>query len=359
MIAAAKIEHARATRIEDEIARRGIKLKRVGAERIGPCPICGGRDRFSIHTTKQLWHCRNCGVGGNDAISLVRHLDGCGFVGAIDTLAGDGVTNQTPPPKREERDVYEDDQRKASKAAAWLWSQHKPITEGTPPWLYLRKRAYRGPIPATLGYLPPRGPYPAAMIAAFGMAAECDEPGIIGVPKSVNGVHLTHLTVEGDKAPNADGKAKIMRGVQGRSNHDLAPKRSSPHGGDGRYRRRPICLSRNRPRCVGRRLGRVHAGARAAHSSLPRHDDSLGWRGPAAHGARCRRASATSASPASPCHAAVCGGGFISVRRETSYPRESRNTDRTRHNRRPSRRRAGAARLRKRRDFLGACRAAS
>jgi hypothetical protein len=212
MIAAAKIEHARAVRIEGEIARRSIKLKRVGAELIGPCPKCGGRDRFGVHTKKQLWHCRNCGVGGNDAISLVRHLDGCGFVGAIDTLAGDGATNQTPPAKREERDVYKDDQSKASKAA-WLWSQRKPITEGTPPWLYLRKRAYRGPIPATLGYLPPRGLYPAAMIAAFGMTGECDEPGIIGVPKSVTGVHLTRLTLDGNKAPNAAGEAKLMRGV--------------------------------------------------------------------------------------------------------------------------------------------------
>lgn len=39
-----------------------------------------------------------------------------------------------------------------------------------------------------MSYLPRRGPYPAAMIAPFGMAAECDEPGIIGVLRSVTGV---------------------------------------------------------------------------------------------------------------------------------------------------------------------------
>ena len=96
--------------------------------------------------------------------------------------------------------------------AAWHWSRRNPITEGTPPWLYLRKRGYTGPFPATFGYLPPRDPYPAALIAAFGMADEL-EPEIIGVPKSVIGVHLTRLTAGGDKAPNADGKSKIMRGV--------------------------------------------------------------------------------------------------------------------------------------------------
>ena len=47
MIAAAEIERAGAVRLEDEIARRSLKLKRVGAELIGPCPKCGGSDRFA------------------------------------------------------------------------------------------------------------------------------------------------------------------------------------------------------------------------------------------------------------------------------------------------------------------------
>ena len=48
MIAADLIERAHAVRIEDEVARRGIKL--VGRiDRCGPCPQCGGHDRFSIN----------------------------------------------------------------------------------------------------------------------------------------------------------------------------------------------------------------------------------------------------------------------------------------------------------------------
>ena len=66
---------ARAVRIEDEIVRRGIKL-RGKIERVGPCPKCGGNDRFSINTKKGVWNCRQCGVGG-DVIKLVEHLDGC------------------------------------------------------------------------------------------------------------------------------------------------------------------------------------------------------------------------------------------------------------------------------------------
>jgi putative DNA primase/helicase len=76
--------------IESEIARRGIKL-RGRIERSGPCPICGGKDRFSINTKKGVWHCRSCDKGG-DVIELVRHLDGVDFKTACTTL-----TQESPP----------------------------------------------------------------------------------------------------------------------------------------------------------------------------------------------------------------------------------------------------------------------
>ena len=53
-----RIERARAVSIEAEIAHRGYQLKRQGKELVGPCPRCGGTDRFSIHVTKQCWNCR-------------------------------------------------------------------------------------------------------------------------------------------------------------------------------------------------------------------------------------------------------------------------------------------------------------
>jgi DNA primase len=83
---------ARAVRIEDEIARRGIKLKRTGIEHVGPCPKCGGEDRFAINVAKQVFHCRGCDVGG-DVIKLVEHLDGLDFIAACTALTGE------PPPK--------------------------------------------------------------------------------------------------------------------------------------------------------------------------------------------------------------------------------------------------------------------
>ena len=78
---------ARAVPIGDVIDRRGIKLKRIGEELIGPCPKCGGDDRFGVNTQKNIFNCRGCDVGG-DTIKLVEHLDGVDFNTACETLAG-------------------------------------------------------------------------------------------------------------------------------------------------------------------------------------------------------------------------------------------------------------------------------
>jgi hypothetical protein len=70
------------------VAQRYGALKRAGAgEYVGPCPVCGGKDRFSVNTRKGVWNCRGCGEGG-DAIKLVRRVDRVTFAQAIETLAG-------------------------------------------------------------------------------------------------------------------------------------------------------------------------------------------------------------------------------------------------------------------------------
>jgi putative DNA primase/helicase len=69
--------------VEHDIAsiaeRLGARLKRSGPnERVGPCPVCGGCDRFGVNTRKQVFNCRHCSIGG-DAIALVRHVTGLGY----------------------------------------------------------------------------------------------------------------------------------------------------------------------------------------------------------------------------------------------------------------------------------------
>jgi DNA primase len=92
------IARARGVPIETEIKRRGIALKGNGTERVGPCPKCGGDNRFSINTKKNVFNCRGCGVGG-DVIKLVQHLDGSDFHTACRRLAN-GPSSQGQPAKK-------------------------------------------------------------------------------------------------------------------------------------------------------------------------------------------------------------------------------------------------------------------
>ncbi len=94
-VSADSIAQARDTDIL-EIASRYVVLRRAAAsEYCGPCPICGGADRFSINIRKNVWACRQCGVGG-DPISLIMHVESIGFREAIQRLAG-GLGEPTKP----------------------------------------------------------------------------------------------------------------------------------------------------------------------------------------------------------------------------------------------------------------------
>jgi hypothetical protein len=136
MIPSDLIQRAEAVRIEDEVGRRGIKL--VGRiDRSGPCPLCGGKDRFSINTRKQVFLCRGCVASGN-VIALVRFLDGCGFLEALEYLTGE----RAPAPFRPApaaTDAPSDDDRDARVLmfARQIAFEMRPVL-GTPGERYLR-----------------------------------------------------------------------------------------------------------------------------------------------------------------------------------------------------------------------------
>jgi phage/plasmid primase-like uncharacterized protein len=91
------IEQARGVPLANVVAR--LKLRRVGAELIGPCPACGGSDRFCIHLGRGKWICRGAG-GGNDAIGLAMHIYDIDFRAAVEKLTGALPAHdlRTPPP---------------------------------------------------------------------------------------------------------------------------------------------------------------------------------------------------------------------------------------------------------------------
>jgi putative DNA primase/helicase len=138
---------ASSTRIEAEIARRGIRL-RGKVERFGACLRCGGRDRFSVNTKKQVWNCRGCEKGG-DVIDLAMHLDGCDFATAVHTLAGTDPSRPAPKPDpvriaeaqakaaQAELEEFIDEQERFFKAMK-IWHDAVSI-EDTLAWSYLTR----------------------------------------------------------------------------------------------------------------------------------------------------------------------------------------------------------------------------
>jgi hypothetical protein len=149
MIASNTVAAAKDSRIERVLEIRGIKL-RGRVERVGPCPLCGGRDRFAVNVYKQLWNCRGCGIGG-DVISLVQHLEGVDFKTAVIALAGKeyreaGKEHREPNvgQRRGRRadQCYPPDTTQAetmSALAEEIWNQTIPI-RGTDGEVYLSKR---------------------------------------------------------------------------------------------------------------------------------------------------------------------------------------------------------------------------
>ena len=138
-----QIARARAADIADIASRVGAKLKRVTAtEWAGPCPACGGADRFSVNTRRRVFNCRS--FRGGDVIAMVEHARGLDFVEAVEFITGE---KQIAAPTRVATDKAPKSlvADKPDGRAPWLWRQRRPIVEGSPPWIYLRQvRGYHG-----------------------------------------------------------------------------------------------------------------------------------------------------------------------------------------------------------------------
>jgi hypothetical protein len=185
----------------------------------GPCPLCGPTKRKLASQRKKVlrvwrlepdfatFHCARCGEHG-----FVR----------------DGSGTRPPDPAAIERARSEAAERERVTAAErlskarWLWSRRRPIGDSIAE-VYLRQaRGYTGRIPATLGYLPPRGEHGPAMIAAFGLATEPEPREFALADADLRGVHITRLKPDGGGKAGTDAD-KIMVGMSSGSPITLAP----------------------------------------------------------------------------------------------------------------------------------------
>lgn len=203
------VARAKAVTVASVVAARNLRL-RGGNNKSGPCPACGGKDRFTVSVRKNTFWCRGCQRGG-DAIELVELMDACSFITACEILTGE------PAPKgkgsgidREElerraaereriaqaaaREKAAQDRRSIARAKA-IWDEGVPVQDGCHVDLYLRGRRLALPEGARVrmhGALPYYveleggeralvGRYPA-MIAAVG-----------GLDSGFRAVHITYL----------------------------------------------------------------------------------------------------------------------------------------------------------------------
>lgn len=105
------VERARSGSFERAIQLCGFtpaKGSSKGKDLAGPCPNCGGRDRFSVHHVKRKFNCRGCGVKGADALALALVGQHVSFAEACEDLSGE------PRPARVNAETAEE---KAARAA--------------------------------------------------------------------------------------------------------------------------------------------------------------------------------------------------------------------------------------------------
>lgn len=163
------VEVNRAANLLQLAAAAGTELEQVartgGGEYAGPCPFCGGKDRFRVqpdHEGGGRWLCRGCGGDRwHDAIDFVMRRDGLDFKDAAQALAGDALPVATVRPLPPVMPDLADPPGWQWEAAAMpaikecadrLWSE-----EGAPVLRYLQQERglhERTIFDATLGYNP-------------------------------------------------------------------------------------------------------------------------------------------------------------------------------------------------------------
>lgn len=180
-------------------------LRPAGVEHVGPCPVCGGRDRFAIHPKRQIFNCRGCGVGG-DGLRLVEFVLDCDFKAALAYLVGEADVALDPAviaKRKAKAEVearrqaeYEAEARaRAIRDAREIWHRAQPGA-GTLAEAYLAARGVTFPEwPPTLRFLPDHGYYKFFKGRGYivWMRAPCMIAGIQDATGRVTAVHQTYL----------------------------------------------------------------------------------------------------------------------------------------------------------------------
>jgi hypothetical protein len=181
-----------------------------------PCRSDRHAGSFSINMNTGRWSDFATGDKGGDPVSLAAYLWGTGQAEAarsLDRLLGGVVIPFTGRnlagifPVAPETDRSPEERIALARS---IWRRRCALA-GSVGEIYLRRaRGYGGPLPATMGFLPPTDKYPPAIVSAFGIATE-PEPGVLAIADdSVQAVHLIRIMPDG--SDKIESKAKIVLG---------------------------------------------------------------------------------------------------------------------------------------------------
>jgi putative DNA primase/helicase len=167
----------------------------------GPCPLCGGKDRWRWDNRegRGTWICSRCGAG--DGIALVMQKNGWDFREAAKQI--DIVIGSVPAdaPKRERGDCEKRD------AMNKLWQSSKAVALDDPVGRYL---AWRAGLTS----------FPSCLRTASNVRYQADPPSfhpamiamVTGPDGAASTLHRTYLTADGRKAA-VDEPRRMMPGT--------------------------------------------------------------------------------------------------------------------------------------------------
>ncbi|MCW5879701.1 MAG: toprim domain-containing protein [Anaerolineae bacterium] len=159
--------------------------------RHGPCPACGGKDRyrFDDREGRGTWFCNNCGAG--DGFALLERVKGVPFKEAAQLVRGVlGSVQISARPRHAERD-----ERAAMRA---MWAESRPVHHGDEVDRYLAGRGLRmTDYPSTLRCHPGLPYYDeGTVIGRF----SCMLAMVVNAENKPIAIHRTYLQ-DGRKAP--------------------------------------------------------------------------------------------------------------------------------------------------------------
>lgn len=162
--------------------------------RHGPCPMCGGRDRFRFDNKRGrgTYFCNQCGAG--DGIKLLMKFKGWDFKTFVYEV--EEIIGKT----RRQVTMAKETSESQRAAVEKIWSTGRPVSLGPdqpdPAANYLRNRGICTPrLPATLRFAE----------RCWHKGVEAEFPALLARVDAPNGtlcqVHKTYLTDAGEKAP--------------------------------------------------------------------------------------------------------------------------------------------------------------